>query len=769
MLIKNISRLKNFGIFKNCNNSGVNDFGKYNLFFGWNGSGKSTLSNVFRCLEQKAMPAKFSIAEFALTMEDNSTLTQDNVTTSALNIYTFNQDFIDENISWNTVAKSILLVDKTKIKERTELEELKKQQQADQEKSGKEISEIQSLEESILKFGTNSARHIKMSLQSIDTTDSYFLNYDRRKFDSLINSVEDDSAYKSGMLTDQDVISLTNSAKPIVKKNLIISLPFVNSETFGKAHLRLTTLLQTNIISKTIERLVKNNDIKMWVEAGLQLHRHHESLNCEFCGGSVTSDRLTDLDAHFNDSYKSFQESLVKADTWLDGQYIQFSEYPDPLELYDEFRAEYVIACTEINSAIKLINNELSEWHRILRFKRENLLTINTVINIVTPGLIERFSKAGDKVKSVIDKHNHKTANFGAETTKAKKRLEFHYAATEVQSFQLTKKKNSIETKKNSNNALRSQIANRQIEIQKLEKSLSNENLGADQFNECLHKFLGRAELTLRFNSIKKGYEIIRNLTDLVNGRLSEGEKTAIAFVYFITKLNENSNKVEETIVVVDDPVSSFDSNHLFHAYSFLRNHCNSAKQIFILTHNFTYFKLVRDWFDGINKNRQRKNPAKAPNAFIFSIEASSSLPRASTLKNADASLCNYNSEYHYIFSRLHNYCSKSTLSIDDSFLTANLTRKLLEAFFSFKFPLHRGDIAQLMQRGLSGCTVTTEITKEKIYRFINKYSHNIVIDINEDTAENLASESGNVIHDVFTWIREVDEIHYDEMVLAIT
>ncbi|MDE1093317.1 AAA family ATPase, partial [Klebsiella pneumoniae] len=70
-----------------------------------------------------------------------------------------------------------------------------------------------------------------------------------------------------------------------------------------------------------------------------------------------------------------------------------------------------------------------------------------------------------------------------------------------------------------------------------------------------------------------------------------------------MTKLKENDNKMENTIVVVDDPVSSFDSNHLFHAYSFLRSNCDKAKQLFVFTHNFTYFKLIRDWFEGVNRN----------------------------------------------------------------------------------------------------------------------------------------------------------------------
>ncbi len=114
MSIKNIQKLKQFGIFQNHTNADAKDFGKYNLFYGWNGSGKSTLSGVFRCIENKTNSAKFPSSEFMVNVEGCAAITQTNVAEYDLNIYTFNHDFIDENISWNTVVKSILLVDKSK-------------------------------------------------------------------------------------------------------------------------------------------------------------------------------------------------------------------------------------------------------------------------------------------------------------------------------------------------------------------------------------------------------------------------------------------------------------------------------------------------------------------------------------------------------------------------------------------------------------------------------------------------------------------------------
>lgn len=149
MTIKSISKLNGFGIFNNYTNAGVQDFGKYNLFYGWNGSGKSTLSNLFRCIENRSQSEKFPTASFNVNIEDGSIATQDNLGEANLNIYTFNQDFIDENISWNSLVKSILLVDKEKIADREKLDQLKKQQQIDTESNTKEAQEILKLEASI--------------------------------------------------------------------------------------------------------------------------------------------------------------------------------------------------------------------------------------------------------------------------------------------------------------------------------------------------------------------------------------------------------------------------------------------------------------------------------------------------------------------------------------------------------------------------------------------------------------------------------------------
>lgn len=768
MSIKSIQKLKQFGIYQDHTNSNAKDFGKYNLFYGWNGSGKSTLSGLFRCIENKVTSSKFPSSEFSVSADNGTLITQANVGNSDLNMYTFNHDFIDENISWDSVVKSILLVDKEKIEERERLEKLKKEQETDTKAHSKEAEEIRKLDGAISRFGTDSARHIKSSLQSIDTTDRYYLNYEKRKFERFITENLEASKSDAPLLDDQKIVELTNAAKPDQKAPITFNKHAINQETFNKAKERLGDLLKTSVVSQTIQRLIDHSDIKSWIETGLDLHKGHDTNQCEFCGNTITEERTKELEAHFNDDYKAFQARLESADRWLSDQYIESPTLPSASDFYDEFKKGYSEACTALEKAITDLNEEITVWHTVLKDKTDNPLETGLTIEVISEASVKAFNDAMTAIGAYIGKHNHKSGNFKEETDKAKRQLELHYATAEVKSFGYHDKKKEVVYRTAENETLKTKIDTRNTEIRTLENLLSNEGVGADQFNESLHKFLGRSELTLRFNLSKKGYEILRDNSVPVEGNLSEGEKTAIAFVYFVTKLKENDNRMENTIVVVDDPVSSFDSNHLFHAYSFLRSNCNKAKQLFVFTHNFTYFKLIRDWFEGVNRNRRRKNSPKEPNAFFYTIEASTVVPRQSTFKDADSSLVKYNSEYHYIFSKLNAYKDNSSLSRDEAFLTANLARKLLESFFSFKFPKHRSDIAQLMNCGLNGCEITDEATKEKIYRFINKYSHSAVIEINEESSENLLGESQNVIGDIFTWLQEVDEIHYNEMLEVV-
>lgn len=762
-MILRINRLRQFGIFADYNGSGIQQFGKYNLVYGWNGTGKSTLSNVFSCLEYRSLIPRFAGAQFSIALDDGTILTEDNLATSHLNIHVFNQRFIHENIDWDRSVKSILLIAKEKIDDLKALEAKKKTLGEQQKARTAKQVEIRTKSEALDKFLTSAAKKMKTGLQAVDTSDSYYLNYDRRKLSKFIEGNSESVANIASVLTDEEIIELTNAAKPDHLPSIAFESTYIEDAYFKKAADRLRDLLQTTAINQAIERLTQNPDIRDWVQKGLEIHDHQESELCEFCGGPFTKARADALAGHFSKEFTEFQTRLTSAAAWIESQGAPVNSLPVSTGFYREFVSEATKLAAQYGDAAENINKQIAGWRESLKAKITDPLRTDIEITDVSQDDVAIFNGILSSIVSLVKKHNNKTDNFEAETSKAKKRLELHFAAAEIQEFDYAGKeeqcKHLVATAASENEAIE-ELAK---EVERLEVLLSNETVGAKEFNDILHRFIGRSELCLRFNSDKKGYEIIRNGMGEHDGNLSEGEKTAIAFVYFITKLRESGNNIEDTTVVVDDPVSSFDSNHLFHAYSFLKTQCVKAKQLFVLTHNFTYFKLVRDWFTTTNKNRVQKN--KPEIAFFYRLDSYAGVPRHSMLVDADDSLKNYGSEYHYIFKKLYKYREKVALDRDEAFLTANLARKLLESFFTFKFPRGRSNVNQLMDAGLEGCTITTVELKEKIYRFINKYSHSDVIEISEESAENLAGESHSVLNNIFQWIEEVDKKHFDEMV----
>ena len=133
-MIKSIDSIKNFGIYRDYKKpNSLEDFKRYNLFYGWNGSGKSTLSRLLHMIENKEVTEE---CKFKIKMEDGSTLTESNVCDSAVDICVFDDEFIRNNIDWNGKIESILLLSQEKINEIEELSSLKEEVYDSEDKIG---------------------------------------------------------------------------------------------------------------------------------------------------------------------------------------------------------------------------------------------------------------------------------------------------------------------------------------------------------------------------------------------------------------------------------------------------------------------------------------------------------------------------------------------------------------------------------------------------------------------------------------------------------
>lgn len=145
-------------------------------------------------------------------------------------------------------------------------------------------------------------------------------------------------------------------------------------------------------------------------------------------------------------------------------------------------------------------------------------------------------------------------------------------------------------------------ISTTDTEIAKIETSLTSVRPTVIAINKILKDF-GFRSFSLDPACADNSYRLIRSDGTDAKSTLSEGEKTFVTFLYFYHLLRGSvttSGISTDRIVVIDDPVSSLDSDVLFIVSSLIkklfhevRQKGNNLKQVFVLTHNVHFHKEI--------------------------------------------------------------------------------------------------------------------------------------------------------------------------------
>jgi wobble nucleotide-excising tRNase len=283
-----------------------------------------------------------------------------------------------------------------------------------------------------------------------------------------------------------------------------------------------------------------------------------------------------------------------------------------------------------------------------------------------------------------------------------------------------------------------------QESIREKKAQLSNAHKAGQQLTQHLHTFLGRSELT--FSSEDDGYRVHRNGKPA--RRLSEGERTAIAFIYFIVQLNEQDFDLADGVVVIDDPVSSLDASSLFQAFAFLKNAVKDAKQVFLLTHNFSFLRLLLNWLENLKKSEGKKQ-------FYMLVCKTDATGRRSSIVGLDRALIDHPTEYHFLFKTLAAFQSDGTIA--GCYHIPNVTRKVLETFVDFHVPERKSLYAKLSDIKFD------ENKKAAIYKFANDLSHFT----GQGFEPGLVQESQKNAAYLLEMIKELAPQHYQGMMAA--
>ena len=737
--IKSIKRLRECGIFRDFEWGALPEFAQFNLIYGQNWSGKTTISRMLRSLELREVPD----GEVLISTDEPSSIRGVNFPSSGIPVRVFNSNFVSDNvfsIEGKDIPPIIILGTEDKEK-RDRLEEVRADLERAKDDYDTDKATYTRAEKDADDHCITRGKLIKETLRVPGGDDNYS-NYDKQKYRRRVEEMLNEGSAETYLLDDGTQDRMLALHRAVVKPE--IQEPSYPRPDLAVLREKAAALLARTVGSETIQSLRDDPERAKWVRNGLDLQTERE---CPFCEQQVPEPRQSDLERHFSAEYEHLVESLDGLATTINNtaeSYLPKLAAPDNAKIYEHLSDTYEEAKAALGSYRDQVKGYLDSLAEAVRRKRDRPFDKVPMDGVPLPP----DGMPAEDLIDIIRRHNNTCMNHARKVAEAGKWLERRHVAESLDVFRQLS--DAAEEASATAGKSEKRVADLDAEVSKLEREVSDHGRSADAFNADLSAYLGHGDL--RLDVRENGYVIVRKGN--ADPQPSEGEKTAIALLYFLTSLRRDGFDIGKSIIVLDDPVSSLDASSLFAAYGFIREHTNLAGQLFILTHNFTFFREVRKWFD--KKNRKKDGSKRAQ--FYMLDNTSDGQGRRSEIRELDPLLKDYGSDYHYLFASVLRG-SKQTGKLESYYPLPNMARRLLEAFLAFRRPDIRGTFGDRLasidfDRG----------RKRRILAFANAHSHNDAVAEQEHDTELLA-EAPEVLADIMDLIKAVDSDHYDRMV----
>lgn len=749
-MIRHFDKIENLGVFaKYAKPVGMVPFAKINLIYGLNGSGKTTLSRFFLDLNTGAA-AGFEDLKYKISTEEGH-FTQGKPYTRTIRV--FNSEYVEANIGEleGTLNPIFVIGEENKTLVGIVDQDEKALKQAESSHTAK-LNERGKLEKSRGKIFTDIASEITQHTAGT-TTRTYRKNNAEAAFASLTDPQ---------ILSTEDLATESKSMKqPAMDKLEPISFGNISlliadgSETPYFTALQVlekyvSEIVQTSATSIAIQRLVENPLIAQWVEHGVSIHDHTDGDTCEFCQQAIPKERAQALASHFNDSDRSLKEELDQSLQDLDTlhQNLHGFSIPKKASLYTEFQEPFSTKAENLSSFKLSLLDHLVELRKYLNAK----LTRRTEsYEIELPKYdVKPYLDALQEANKLIEQHNVQTEKFEQRLQAARNKIEKHFLS------RIQKQVATIDSEIEAANATMTRLTQGDIDkgvsgigdlitrIGENRLKISNSHQAAEDLSKKLASFLGRDDL--RFEAEGEGYRIMR--FGRAAKRLSEGEKTAITFLYFVVGLKDQDFDLAEGIIVIDDPISSLDSSSVYQAFSFLKNAVKDARQVFLLTHNFEFLKLLLDWISRVKKSDRT--------CWMLHCTNTGGTQRETEFKPLDKILLDNKNEFTYLFKILTEFESDGTIS--NSYPIPNIARKVLETF------LEQHSTGNSFYKKLENLDYD-ETKKAALYKYTNDLSHPTLSGL--DPA--LVGETQTNVKHLLEMIKAVAPVHHKALTDTIS
>jgi len=750
-MIKGIARIKGIGVFENyVKPADTKEFALKNLIYGWNYSGKTTLSRLFAQLETKTPNSDLGGCEFCFET-DGQNLTEKTYQLCSLTVRVFNSDFVRDNLHFDGGGfNPILLLGKDAGEAQSKIDKLSERNKRSSGVQNKIKIKSKGIETAVGDAKTEAARNIRQLLKIDPYTATHLGN------DVLAVSILDSQILSDKDLSENLELALTpDNKKPSTIDELIVS---TSIESLYEEV--VSVLAETPSFSNTMKHLEDNPVIERWVESGL--HIHPMAGKCEFCGNPVSDERLVAFREHFSKDLAEHKQKIEGLLKRVQDAELVFTQ-PKVAEFNPQFRDTYREAAAPLAATINTFN------HAVKTLAKDVQRKVNDSRKAMQPaplaeGMTKSVTNIVAAINSVIKSNNELASNFKTARVKARNEVKYHY----VQQFINTQETAGYRRKEKQlierNERLRNYSLALQYEIKKLQALISKAQRGREKINERIASMLGSEAVRIevfndsainqeRFRLVRKNNKPARNLSD--------GERTAIAFSYFLTKLQElKAEEFNDTIVYIDDPVSSLDANHLFQVNAAIKEvffgkdqdgeWATKCKQFFLSTHNFQFFDLIRELKPTkINKARLY---------FLRKVAAGKSI-----LGDMPTSLSDYGSEYHFLFETILKFRESDDKSAYEGLmLLPNAVRRFVELYTYARMPTARG-----MSVDHRAEAIFHPETSKRILKILHYFSHANNMDRLTGNNE-LIFDLEHAVEVMLTEIEGENPIHWNALMASI-
>jgi len=653
------------------------------LLYGRNGTGKSTIARAFRKLAGGNAPVITS-ATFYDDAGHPVALTE----VEKKHIFIFDENYVDKNVrlQQDHLETIVMLGEAADLTEKIE----KAEDERDTAKTAYEQQDAVYMEYCDAS-NVKSPKHYITLLGNALRGDDNWAGRDREINNGRQNTAVKDDKYKNfvaltpsdpktvliadykAKLKDLETARTGASTISAIVPSIQNSYSIYDDEAIQQL---LTKEIEKPELSEREEKLfalVQGGKVDE-LSQRLTVFQKKETIECPYCFQSVTPEHrgslLESIEKVLSKAVESHQEALrghIIGQVIIDlNPYEKLGGYQTCVDLIEK-----------INAAIKNSDDNLKKK---IENPYEPIVTKTTSTKSLVTQLISALEDL-EKARAEYNKAAKKTDPIIKELNRINSEIA-HYDVADL-ALQYDKQRDEYVAAEKLRKELKVVYDNKKNAVDDLEAQRKNIRIALDAINACM-KYIFFADNRLKIEYVDGAYKLLSHGKSVKPCDVSVGERNIIGLSYFFTSIlegqEEKSAYGEEYLLVIDDPVSSYDTENRIGILSFLKYKMstfleeNPNTRALVMTHDLMTFYDVHKVFEEIVDVCKQKGYPQGLKFNRFEIREGGLKPFS----------YNNRQEYTEIIKAVYTYASGQ--ANDYELIIGNMMRQALEAFSTFEY-----------------------------------------------------------------------------------